>query len=135
MNGEEFEKKWLKKFTPHLTQEQYNSCYIDQYLWHVFSFGVIPKEKVLIGDVAREAYEAVDKEGAITIQFDKPLLKIRWDKKRLVDIHTTEITEKYKNAKVVDKVQELYVVDKDWKWTYVSTHENGWCGPYFYRID
>lgn len=125
MNVQEFEKKWLEKFAPHMTQEQYDSCYIDQYLWHVFSYEIIPREKVLTGDAARAAYDAADKEGAITIRL--------WDISK--DIRTAEIIEKYKKAKPLDKVQEFYVVDKDWKWTYVSTHENGWCGPYFCRVE
>jgi len=26
---------------------------------------------------------------------------------------------------------DVYVVDKEFNWTYVNTHETGWCGPYF----
>lgn len=133
MNGEECEKKWLKKFAPNLTQEQYESCYLNQFLWHVFSYGIVPKDVVLTGDAAGAAYDAADKEGAITIQLDKVMSALK--KKKVKDIQTAEIAEKYKKSKAVNKVQELYVVDKDWKWTYVSTHENGWCGPYFYKID
>lgn len=28
----------------------------------------------------------------------------------------------------------VYVVDPDFNWIYVKTHETGWCGPYFSRI-
>lgn len=28
---------------------------------------------------------------------------------------------------------DVYVVDKEFTWTYVKTHETGWCGPYFSR--
>jgi len=28
----------------------------------------------------------------------------------------------------------LYVVAKDYSWTYIKTHENDLCGPYFMRI-
>lgn len=27
--------------------------------------------------------------------------------------------------------QDAYIVAEDFSWTYVKTHENGWCGPYF----
>ena len=27
--------------------------------------------------------------------------------------------------------EDVYVVDKEFNWTYVKTHETGWCGPYF----
>jgi hypothetical protein len=29
--------------------------------------------------------------------------------------------------------KDIYVVDKKFNWTYVVTHETGWCGPYFNR--
>ena len=29
--------------------------------------------------------------------------------------------------------EDVYVVDKGFNWTYVRTHETGWCGPYFCR--
>ena len=30
---------------------------------------------------------------------------------------------------------DVYVVDKDFRWTYVHTHEDGWMGPYFCCLD
>lgn len=26
---------------------------------------------------------------------------------------------------------DIYIVDKEFRWTYVKTHETGYCGPYF----
>ena len=124
MNRIEFEKKWLNTFIPNLTNKQYNDCFIDQYLWHIFSYELIPKENVLTGDMARKAYENINKENAIMIQI--------WDDE--VDERTTVLLDEYKNWKEIEDIPELFVVDKDWKLTYVSTHENGWCGPYFYKI-
>lgn len=48
-----------------MTDKQYNDCYIDQYLWHVFSYEVVFKENVLTGDMARKAYNSIDKETGI----------------------------------------------------------------------
>lgn len=28
---------------------------------------------------------------------------------------------------------DIYIVDKDFTWTFVKTHEDRWCGPYFTR--
>lgn len=123
----EFEKRWLETFAPNLTKEQYNRCYVYQYLWHIFSYEVIPKCKVMIGDLARKAYEKVDKDNAIVIQL-APFER---------NEQTSLISENAKNWKEIDIIPEFYVVDKDWKWTYVSTHEND-CqglGPYFYKIN
>ena len=107
-----------------LSGDQYNDCFVEQYLWHIFSYELIPKENVLTGDMARKAYENINKENAIMIQI--------WDDE--VDERTTVLLDEYKNWKEIEDIPELFVVDKDWKWTYVSTHENGWCGPYFYKI-
>ncbi len=52
MNRIEFEKKWLNTFIPNLTDKQYNDCFVEQYLWHIFSYELIPKENVLTGDMA-----------------------------------------------------------------------------------
>ena len=127
MLKEEFEKKWLNTFVPSLTKAQYRQCHVDCYLWHVFSYGLIPKDKVLSGDSAREAYEKVNKEGAVTFHL--------WDDEN--GTQTSIIKEEYKSWKKLDSTPEFYVVDKDWKWTYMSTHENDCMGlgPFFYQKD
>ena len=33
-----------------------------------------------------------------------------------------------------DKASDVYIVAKDFSWTYVRTHEEGVCGPYFCRL-
>jgi hypothetical protein len=27
--------------------------------------------------------------------------------------------------------QDIYIAEKGFTWTYIQTHETGWCGPYF----
>ena len=34
---------------------------------------------------------------------------------------------------VPEKLNEFYVVAKDYSWTYIKTHEGDLCGPYFMR--
>jgi len=123
MDKIEFEKKWLSVFVPELTNDLYNDCYVYQYLWHVFSYRLVPKEKVLTGDMARDAYNNINKEGAIMIQL--------WDEETSEQV--SAILDEYKTWEKIEDIPELYIVDREWKWTYVSTHENGWCGPYFYK--
>ena len=36
-------------------------------------------------------------------------------------------------AQLDQNEEDVYVVDEDFRWTYVHTHEDGWCGPYFCR--
>ena len=40
------------------------------------------------------------------------------------------------SAKDVEKDREsdVYIVAKDFSWTYIRTHETGFCGPYFCRM-
>lgn len=126
MTQKEFKAKWISTFVPDLTQRQYHMCYVNQYLWHVFSFEIIPKGQVLVGDDARKAYARADKQGAVTIQL--------WE---VSDAFITlPIAEQQKDWKAIDHIPELYVVSKDWTWTYISTHENDniGCGPFFFQI-
>ncbi len=32
-----------------------------------------------------------------------------------------------------DMLVDIYVVNENFNWTFVRTHETGWCGPYFTR--
>lgn len=123
MTQTEFEKKWRKTFVPRLTKERYVTCYLHQYLWHVFGYELIPKSDVLSGEAAIEAYDSIEKDGAMIIHITN----------NAIEAQVVPILDQLKQSKSVLKKQELYVVGKDWAWTFVSTHENGWCGPYFYR--
>ena len=75
-------------------------------------------------DEAIKAYDSIDKDGAIFIQI--------WNNGN--EAQSAPIPEKFKRSKSVLKQQEVYVVAEDWSWTFVSTHENGWLGPYFYEV-
>ena len=69
-------------------------------------------------------YVFIDKDGAIYIQILN----------NGNEAQSAPIPEKFKRSKSVLKQQEVYIVAKDWSWTFVSTHENGWLGPYFYAV-
>lgn len=120
MTAEVFRKKWVKVFVPGITQEKLDACSADQLLWNVFPCFLEPDEHLLSGSEAQHAYVLADKEGALCIRLDFN-----------GDAETYLLPEKYTDVKTTDRVQELYIVASDWSWTYVSTHENGWFGPYF----
>ena len=47
---------------------------------------------------------------------------------------TDKMLDEYNSSKEIDsKMTELYVVAKDYSWTYIKTHEGDLCGPYFLR--
>lgn len=124
MDKKEFIKMWLVKFAPNMSKSLYKKRIENQFIWHVFSFGIIEKEKYVIGENARQAYDLIDKMGAIVFQL--------WDNSEI----TQPMQDKFNSSKKLDFLPETYVVASDFSWTYVSTHEND-CqglGPYFMKI-
>ncbi len=126
MNKKEFLDKWVRSFAPNITESQYKKRIENQYIWHAFSWDIIPKGTYLEGNEARTAYNNVDKNGAICLQL--------W-----FDESTTLLTEDFDSA---DKIEtpdgdyvEFYVVGKDFTWTYIVTHETDMgLGPYFMSL-
>ena len=127
MNKKDFLDKWVRSFAPNITKRQYEQHIHNQYIWHAFSWDIIPKETYLEGDEARNAYNNVDKNGAICLQL--------W-----FDESTTSLTEEFDSAEKIETPDgdyvEFYVVGKDFTWTYIVTHETGMgLGPYFMILD
>ncbi len=123
----EFFGKWLKTFVPYLTESFYKRRIHHQFVWHVFSSKLVPTESFLQGDVARQAYNKVNKNGAICFQLfcddePKPLTK-EFDSAEKLEIADGEYSE-------------FYAVGKDYSWTYILTHETcAGLGPYFMFAD
>lgn len=47
---------------------------------------------------------------------------------------TDNISPQFDTAEKVDReLIELYMVAKDYSWTYIKTHENDACEPYFLK--
>jgi len=114
----------LLQFTWKGIEEFYKERIENQYIWHIFSFDFIEKEKYLIGKEARKAYDAVDKKGAIVFRL--------WDEQKT----TLPMQKQFNSSKKLDELPETYVVASDFSWTYISTHEND-CqnlGPYFMEL-
>lgn len=91
------------------------------YLWHIFSF---EKVECLKDDEARAAFDALEYDKAIRFH-DGYGGKIS-DAKEIGKITAASLDKEHKRG-----AQDIYIVAEDFSWTYVKTHENGWCGPYF----
>lgn len=114
-------QQWEDSFINHLSLQEKEAIYLYNddgacgYLWHVFSF---EKRDCLKGEEAIKAFNKVKKSNCyIFFQHSE-------------DVYIVE------DAGLLDaydllKEQDVYVVDKEFNWTYVRTHEDGWCGPYF----
>ncbi|MFE8699502.1 DUF4275 family protein [Cytobacillus sp. FJAT-54145] len=115
--------EWEKQFANHLSQSDKKSIYLfDQdgacgYLWHLFSYG---KRNCLTEELANEAFNQAHKKSCFLFYQHSD---------------TAFIIENASGFTADDLHDEsdVYIVDKHFNWTYVKTHETGWCGPYFSR--
>lgn len=120
MNKTDFKDKWLNTFGKELLQE--NKYY--HYLWEVFFLK--PKNKFLCGIEATKEFYKVDRKNAISIEM--------W-----FEEETNEYDKKYYDNVIFNQeedkgiIPELFVVSKDWNWTYVCSHEDDDAenGPFF----
>ena len=106
--AEGVDKKMIKK---HVTSE-------GNFLWHIFTWCEVP---CLEGDEARAAFDALEYTEALRA--------------------TGGFSNKVKKGGIVGKLsaldvdedlaEDVYIVAPDYSWTYVRTHEEGLCGPYF----
>jgi hypothetical protein len=91
--------------------------YIEQYLWHVFSY------KRLIASDREEAQGCLNRErsSALYVFFNSEDTCYRLES---AESFTSDMVECY---------LDVYITDERFTWTYVRTHETGCCGPYFYK--
>lgn len=120
VSEDELIRKWLKVFGKNVDKkliEEHVTSY-GNHLWHLFSWGEVP---CLKGEDARKVFDELQYEEAI-----------RFYDGYSNHIENVSMIEKI-TAKAVDKdkASDIYIVAKDFSWTYVRTHEDGWCGPYF----
>ena len=119
MTKNEFYAKWLEAFgegIPKSDIKKYVKSTGD-YIWHIFSWDLAEKKRYLTGAEAEKAYDQIDKRGAMYIDWFQ-------------DDHTKDMTWDLDQADALEKFVEVYVVGKDFQWTYIKTHEGDF-GPYF----
>ena len=123
MTKQKFVNQWLRHFAASVDQRDVEKYVTDQYIWHIFSWNLVSSDSFLVGDAARRAYDETDKSDCIFCDMFG------------MNGVTDKLSEAYSSSHSIDSnVTELYVVAKDYSWTYIKTHENNLCGPYFMRI-
>ena len=115
MTKQEFIEKWKNIYGKELADNYH-------YLWEVFYFK--DKSDFLFGSAAKEEFRNVDKTDAICIQMwfdDDVKLFNENDFDDVYDLNDEGI------------IPELFVVGKDWSWSYIWPHESndGEDGPFF----
>ena len=122
MSETELMNKWLSVFGKGVEKEILEE-HVTSYgnlLWHLFTWGEVT---CLQGDEARKAFDE--------LQYDTA---IRFYDGYAGHIEKVSVIDKISAKKVdKDKKSDVYIVAKDFSWTYVRTHETG-LGPYFCRI-
>ena len=102
-------------------KEKYEGKYACGYLWHIFSY---ERKKCLEGEEAENAFHnEVKKDCYIFYQHCEDVLLIKDASLLHMDDILRETDDMYKG--------DIYIVDKEFTWTFVKTHEHRWCGPYF----
>lgn len=127
MTLKEFKDKWFKTFAKDIPEKDIRKYVVStgNYIWHIFSCELIPEGRFLEGDEARKAYDSLcgyERETAVYIE--------PFEEEDTFSLSRGEAT----SAKLDNRV-EIYALSKDFLWTYIKTHENDLCGPYFYSID
>ncbi|WNS75813.1 DUF4275 family protein [Bacillus sp. DTU_2020_1000418_1_SI_GHA_SEK_038] len=119
--GTYLRKQWEDHFASHLSEEEKKSIHLHDrskssgFLWHVFSYET---KECLKEEQANEAFNQIQKKACYVFY------------QHSEDALILENVSRMTAADFVNE-QDVYVVDKEFAWTYVSTHEKGLCGPYF----
>lgn len=121
--GTNLRKKWVDNFANDLSDKEKKSIYLyDEdgacgYLWHIFSY---EKRNCLKEEQADLALNRQSKKSCYVFY--------QHSYKSFILENAITLT-----AEDLISEEDIYVVDKEFNWTYVKTHETGWCGPYFCR--
>ncbi|MBD1382196.1 DUF4275 family protein [Metabacillus arenae] len=119
--GINFRKQWEEKFVKKLSKSQKIKINLDSLLWHAFSYNKLScLEK---GEAMYAFNKERKKECYVFIQHNDDALMLH-DAKRIKADDFSGENDIY--------LSDVYIVDKDFTWTYVRTHES-FCGPYFYK--
>ena len=119
--------RWLDVFADGVPDADLGKHVLSEgsYLWHLFSWELVP---CLSGDAARQALAAAPGEKYLFYYEYPP------EGEPLVRPVTAEELAALPTDAGAIPGADWYLVDKDFTWTYVQTHEAD-CGPYFCRRD
>ncbi|CAH0344256.1 hypothetical protein BCI9360_00499 [Bacillus sp. CECT 9360] len=120
-NGEDLRKQWKQCFTKSISKSVKKNIYFDQFLWHIFSYEII---QCLENEEAIEAFNKEHKKDCYVFY------------QNIDDVLMLNNAKEIKPHDFISEPQafysDIYIVNKDFTWTYVLTHEK-YCGPYFYK--
>lgn len=111
INFKEVKNKYIQTFFNDLTEEDKKKIYFNDYIWHAFTYGKIP---------CTEGYDAV-KEFEKRNQNDVYVISMY---SGIVEERTNLTYEKLLRMRYMNSTyNDCYVVDKNFRWTFIFTHE------------
>ncbi len=116
-------KQWENNFANHIGPEEKKSIHLYDsggacgYLWHIFSY---EKRDCLQGEHAERVFTNEPKNACYVFYQHSDYALILENASAFTADDLTNETD-------------IYIVDKEFTWTFVKTHETGWLGPYFSR--
>ena len=117
-------QKWLDAFAASVPQDILRDHVLEScnLLWHTFTWG---EAACLEGEEAKRAFDTLDYTEAVCFEDGYS----RFGFPRIRNVRTVgKMT-----AADLDKYTDIYITAPDFSWTYVHTHEDPFCGPYFCR--
>jgi ribosomal protein S17E len=119
--GKELRKRWGEAFANDISKNQKRQIFYRNFLWHIFSYEVLSCKE---GHKASVAFNLNMK--------DECYIFYHKYKNALLLENAGNLTSEDINNEIGGYIHDAYVVDKDFSWTYIRTHEDD-CGPYFYK--
>ena len=130
MEINEIKEKYIKTFFEKLTTKEKQEIYFEQYMWHAFSY---EKIKCINGEDAINEFAKM-KKNEVYVFFEHD--DVVWKEK---DLTLENLFGLLKDSK--EYGYDCYVVDKDFTWTFITTHETmyddgiyHYIGPFFKRL-
>jgi len=116
VEGSDLKREWEHVFAEGLNVDEKMDIYMEQYLWHIFSYA---KKPCLSDEQAVDAFRNEPKMACYVFYQQHDLVLFIEDATHLM-------------PEDVEGEQDIYIVDEHFKWSYVVTHESE-LGPYFVK--
>lgn len=132
--AKEYRKLWVNSILPSNTDKEtrekaselcVNNKKYNTYLWHIFSFDIIKS----IDNPTEEFNKTEKKDCTLVFEADKFFAVKLKNAEKLTEQDIIDLCNN------VAGWCDFVITADDFSWTYSRTHEDGWCGPYFYRKD
>lgn len=120
--------RWLDAFAVDVSEADLGQHVLAEgnYLWHIFSWKLVP---CLVGETARSALAEMPEDTCYLFYYEYPPADIPLVRP-ISKVEAIALASRREDAYPSLDGMDWYLVNKDFTWTYVHTHEAD-CGPYF----